>query len=591
MRSHLGLYFIGIALGITGCTITEAKPEGDGGAGGATTSDGGSGGAGGSTNTGGAGGSTNTGGSGGAGGASDDGCNGVPVEGECVGTTQIRSCFVSGESGVEPVIKEVDCTAGTECQFANGTAVCKPTGECFEGATRCLDSSTLQTCESAMWVDYPCGADACKAMPPQGAVCAQQEAGSGIKLRGHLEYEFRKPNASFTDLETNLSKEGAVDFFVTVYDGQDLIGMGLTSPGGGGMEPGDWEVELDRAPTDQTFYYFWPMLFDNNGNPRMAIAHAESSDAFDQQSSEYWNWGFGPVCGTPGQCATQDVGNQLITEADGSGAANIYQWLDYGFFRIGDIMAKVDDTVPLTVSVFWEPGNPFDCGSCFITPGGGGGRVLYDEQNQLFDHYETSLNINGSTASPHHFVRTTINHELGHWVMQSYTKSPHEGGTHYVGKASSPGLAYSEGFATFFGQTNISNGPQDPDPIAFRKSQGTTFWVDLEKVTWSGGSIERTDPNGPMDQPVSEDVVSAMMWSIWAETKAYQPLNKGEQNTFALFRNKRLTGSTNRGYKTVDLVDFLDATTCAKLLTPGEITSLTSAVDFPYTAASNPTCN
>lgn len=559
MRSYLGLVFISLAIGATACTIQNNETKGSGGGATTTTTGAGAGG-------------------GGTGGAGP--CGEVPVLGECATATTIKSCVVSEESGVDPKVLEVTCKAGTQCQMVNGAAACKPIGDCFDGDTRCATASTLETCVSGKWQSTDCGGgNSCSAHPGQGATCALQEAGTGIKLRGHLEYEFRKPNAALTDFSSTVSQEAAVDFFVTVYDGSDLIGMGLTSPGGNGMNPGDWEVELSKQPTDQTFYYFWPMLFDDNGNPRMAIAHAESDAADHQASTEYWSWGFGPVCDAPGACNTTDTGNQLIDEASGSGAAHIYQWIDYGIFRVADLLPN---ETPLTVSVFWEPGIKFDCGSCFAPPQMGGANVTYDKANDLVDHYESSLNIAGSDASPHHWSRTTINHEFGHWLMQSYSRSPGEGGVHYVDEASRPGLSYSEGWATFSGQTNISNSPADNDPIAFRKSNGTVFWVDLSKLTWSGGALELPDAEGPMDQYVNENVISAMMWSLWASQHAKNPQSLGDAPLYQVLRSNRLLQGPNRGYPTVDFIDYLDALKCENLATASQIGAVTTPVGYPY---------
>lgn len=61
---------------------------------------------------------------------------GVPTEGQCVGTTKIQSCFVSEEGNTPPTIVMSTCGAQQACQVVNGSAVCKPTGACFEGATR-----------------------------------------------------------------------------------------------------------------------------------------------------------------------------------------------------------------------------------------------------------------------------------------------------------------------------------------------------------------------------------------------------------------------------------------------------------------------
>lgn len=561
MRSHLGLLCCGLVLASAGgCTLLDNS--------GSTTSTG---------STGSSGDTTSSSGAGGASG--DDPCMGVPTQGQCVGTTKIQSCFVSEEGNTPPSIIESTCGPQQACQVVNGAALCKPTGACFEGATACKDSQTMQECQKGAWVETVCGgANSCIAQPGAGASCGLQDPGSGITLKGHVDYEFHKVNAALTDFDSKVSSEGAVDMFVTVFDNNSLIGMGLTSVGGNGASAGDWQVNLSTAPTDKTFVYFWPMLFDNNGNPRMAVAHAQSAMVQTQASDKYWSFGFGPVCAS-GACGTTDMGNQLITEADGSGAVHIYQWIDYGMFRVSSFIPSI---TPLTMAVFWEPGNQFDCGNCFAPPQMGGAAVTYDTANGLVDHYDSSINISGTDASPSQWGRTTISHELGHWITQSYSRSPGEGGQHFVDQASKPGLAFSEGWATFSGQTNLSNSPADNEPIAFRKSQGTSFWVDIAKVNWSGGSIDLPDPNGAIDQPINENIVTVMLWSLWASGSAQAPQGLGDDPMFKVLTSQRLVGATNRGYIKVDAVDYLDALTCEGFATNAQIDAVAGPVNYPY---------
>lgn len=551
MRSYVGLLLSGLLLGSTGCALLEGTGDTTGGTGGGDTT----------------------------GGDPSDPCKGVPTEGRCVDDGTIESCFISEEHDTAPQIITAKCDAGEICKIVNGSAACKPVGDCYDGDTRCADATTLEECVGGKWQSTDCGGVACVSQPGFGASCTQQEAGTGIKLRGHVNYEFHRPNADFTDFNSVTEVEPAVDMFVTVFDNGELIGMGLTSIGSGNLKAGDWEVELSRKPTDQTFYYFWPMLFDNNGNPRMALAHAQSSDVATQFSDEYWSFGFGPVCEQPGACDETDTGNQLITEDMGSGAVHIYQWLDYGIFRLEGLIPNIQ---PLTMAVYWEPGNKWDCGNCFAPPQMGGAAVLYDKANNLVDHYDSSINISGTDDTPSHWARTTINHEFGHWITASYSKSPGEGGPHFVDQASKPGLAYSEGWATFAGQSNLSNGPDDPDPIAFRKSGGTSFWVDLEKIEWSGGGIELPDPNGPIDQLINENVVTSMMWSLWASNRAYAPQGLGDVPMFTVLPSSRLVGNVNRGYSKVDMVDYLDALECEGLASGDNVLNVTEPVGYPY---------
>ncbi len=571
MRSNIGLLLVGlgIAAATSGCTVTEADSK-TGTTGGTTTGSG----VGGQGQGGGAAGGQ------GQGGAAADACNGVPVMGACsADKTKIQSCFVSEEAGQAPKIVDTVCDKGTACEMWKGSAACRPTGACFAGDTQCKDVDNLQICSGGAWVDSPCTGAKCVQSPGKGAACTQQDQGAGVTIRGHLDYEVKKPNAGLTDFETT-GNEGAVDMFITAFADGELIGRGLTSVGGTGPNPGDFTGAVTKQPTAKSYIYFWPMLFDQTGNPRMAIAKAKSDAADYQQSDEYWSFGF-ETCAPADKCAGNDIdlGALLVDEASGAGAIHIFQWIDYGIFRVESLLPAIQ---PLTVGVFWNPDNQFDCGSCFAPPQMGGASVVFDAANQLADHYDSSLNISGSVKSPHHWSRTTINHEFGHWQMQSYSRSPGEGGAHYVDAPSRPGLAYSEGWATFVGQTNISTDNVNNEPIAFRKSQGTTFWVDLSTMKWSEGDIQLADPNGPLDQEINENIVSAMMWSLWAGGNAQAPQNLGDAPLFAVLPGSRLTGDLNRGYMTVDVVDYLDALKCEQQATAEQIAAVVAPVQFPY---------
>ncbi|MCC6648695.1 MAG: hypothetical protein IT374_24415 [Polyangiaceae bacterium] len=564
------------ALSSNACTVKEA--DGAAGAGGASGANSAAG-----SSAAGAGGSSAGGASAaGAGGAAANPCGDVPTTGQCVDKQTIRTCQVSEVSGAAPKLIDVKCSAQAQCSVVQGAARCVPVGDCYNGDSRCKDATTVEECQNNKWVATSCGAAKCSSKPGFPASCAQQEASSGMTLRGHLEYEFRKPNAALTDFSAELFTEAAVDFFVTVYEGSDLIGAGLTSPGGGAQKAGDWEVQLSKAVTPQSNVYFWPMLFDDSGNPRLAVAKAESDSASDQKSNNYWYWGT-PACNSA-PCGA-DTGTYTIRESEGSGAAHIYQWFDYSIFRMADLVPGVQ---PLTAAVFWEGGIDgkapikFDCGSCFAPPQMGGANVVYDASSGASDHYDASLNISGSSASPHHWSRATINHEIGHWIMQSYSRSPGEGGPHYVDQVSKPGLAYSEGFASFQGQATVSNSPSSNDSIGFRKSNGTTFWVDIGKVSWDGGSFELPNPNGPLDQDINENVVASMMWSLWAANNASKPQGLGDGPLYKVLPSKRLLDGPNRGYSRVDFVDYLDALRCGNLATAAQVTAVTSDLKFPY---------
>ena len=568
MRTSLGL-LAALSLAATGCIIADATDDdGEGGNGG----NGGSG--------------ANTG---------DPACQGVPASGQCLDDATVQSCL-SGEVGDEPSIVTVTCDALEKCEMGVNGAACVLQGDCYPGETRCLDAATLQTCGAdATWTDSACGNDSCISQPGLGAQCLAASAGTGIRLNGHLRYEFLTRNAALTDIDSAVKESDAVDFFVTVYKFTDntfaeatLLGMGLTGAGlSGGLAPGVWDIELSEPVNDLTFVFFWPMLFDNSGLPRMAMVRAQEGDALHQFSTEYWQWGFGVCEDGTGECGVEDLGTQLIDIASGSGAANIYNWMDFGIFRFEALYPGVDN---LTVAVFHEPGTDFNCGNCFVPPAGGGAEVLFDESNNQKDHFDTSINISGSGQSPTHWAESVINHEFGHWAMQSYTRSPGEGGVHFVDFPSKPGLAYSEGFATFTGQANLSASPSDNEPIYFTKKNGTTFWVDISDNTWSGGTLELPNASGPLDQDVNENVIASMFWSFWASGNAVTPKGLGDGPVYDTLRHGRILNndSHNRGYITVDMVDYLDALSCSGNASGGDIDEVASDVNYPWDG--NATC-
>jgi hypothetical protein len=520
----------------------------------------------------------------GQGGAAPAPCGGVPVLGRCSadGTT-MEACVVPMVPYSQPKIVQTTCAKGTACQTWKGTAACRPTGACFEGQSQCADAHTLEVCSGGAWTQTDCGGTACVATPGAGAACVAQDQGAGITLHGHLDYEFKKPNADLTDFTTEAFKEGAVDMFITVYEDGQLIGTGLTSPGDGTLKPGDFELKLSKAPTDKSYTYFWPMLFDDSGNPRMAVAKAKSTASASQTSDGYWSFGF-ETCKTPGACAGKDVdlGALLVDTAHDSGVVYLYQWIDYTTFRVEGSKSLGPGLMSLVA--LWAPGNQFDCGSCFNPPELGTPAVTYDAKQGLVDYYSAGLAVSGSDASPHEWSRSAINHELGHWVMHSYSTPQGGCGQDLLDQKSqmAPDVAYTEGFATFFGQTSISTDPTNNEPIAFLKGNGTVFWVDLGKLTTSSGKLPLPVMAGKLDQPINENVVAGMLWSLWAGANAIAPQKLGDDPMLSVLPSSRLLYGPDRGFQGTDLVDYLDAMLCTNAATAAQVTAVTKAAQLPY---------
>lgn len=570
-----------VALGA--CTVQNADSGGldDGGAG-----TGGGAGSGGDTDAGGSGGEAGTdggAGNGGSGGvAGDDGgtdapsdpCKGVPTTGVCIDSKHISSCLASEDLDAgPPSLKQTTCPAGTACGLVNGAAQCQLTGECLDGAVECKSATVLRTCSGGSWTETACGGgDQCLAQPGVKPVCGAPTQGTGDHVGGTVEYEYRPRKSDLTGYDAPVS-EGAQALFVAVYDGSTLIGTGVTDSSGA------FDVPLVQPTTTNTSIFFFPLMFDASSTPLVALAKATTSDSSVQTATEYWSWGVNGF--SAGQT---DVGTVLIDEAHGSGAVYIYQWLAYGMQRD---QALVPNGKPLSLLALWADGNGFDCGSCFYGPNFGGGEVDYGGGNS--DHFATTISISGTTDSPEHWSSSVVNHEFGHYTMQTYSLAPGEGGKHLVSGVYSPGLAYSEGWATFAGQAQLSGDP--PNPIYFNQQHGTTYWVNIDQLAYDQGPLPKPDPNGAIDQPMNEMVVAGTIWALWGDTSLgahYQGL--GDQAIFDTLTSSRLVSTAaNRGYKRVDLVDFLDAVSCSGAGTEANVTAVTGAVGFPYDVQ-NKTC-
>lgn len=595
----------------TGCTTEEAA-DGSGGAGGSAGGSAGSAQGGMAGATGGQGGAVGgqggmagaMGGMGGTGPEANCGSTpagvGVTTNGICADQTTIRQCVIAIEADVEPQIVDVACETGEVCDDSGGLAQCVPTGDCRNGETECLpDNSTLRRCENGAWVESACGQDLCLEQPGLGASCLSSAptGGTGIFIEGQLLYEFLPPNDATEPTQydaANSQFEGAGDMFITVFDNNELIGMDLTKAGlNPGEAKGDFSVEVDRQPGPNTQIFFWPMLFDQQGDPFIAMARARDENAATLRSDEYWVFGF-DVC-EPGvvDCTptTVDVGGLGVDEASGSGAIHIYDWLVFGFFRTTQIPA-LQSADPLSLAVFWQgdegnrgSGIKYNCGNCFIPANA---EVEFDSTEGLTDTYQSGMMMSGRGLNDYdsHWSRSTINHEFGHWVMSSFSISPGEGGPHFVDAASRPGLAYSEGFATFMGQSNLSGGnPANGNPVYFTVQNGTGFWVNLNNRNWLNGPLEDPNPGGGEDQDVNENVIGAMMWSLWASANAQTPQGLGEEAVLGNLRSERTLMGFNRGYPTIDFMDYLDALSCSGLATDQQISAVVDPVGYPWTAS------
>jgi hypothetical protein len=614
MRNGLrgGLLGAMLLLTLSACTVKDSdgdnddNPSGKGGTGGSAGSSGSSG----------------VGGSGGQ--PVDNSCGDVPASGRCINNNRaVEYCRTPPPSteaeAVPPPTKEsIDCEAFEVCgQLADGSASCvldTAAGiACRPDSVEC-QGNTLRTCapDGKAYADTDCAADglSCRTPPGQPAQCVQfASAGDtdGPRLTGKV--SFVRRGMSQTGPSDDPRTDPAWLDFVAVYNGDNYIGSAITN------ELGEFDAALTEPATADTTVYLYAMDFvAATQQPLVAIVHNDEPNIETQNSKDYWFWsnknrddGQGAITVNGDQAVMNEF---TIAEAEGSGALRIFQWIRYGMLRLDDPAAltgtngleATKNKRQQTVAVFWEPGVDTICGACFLGPQGGGATVT-PEGTTTEDHFDTLMQISGSNDNPTHWSYSVLSHELGHWTMANYSRSPGEGGQHFVGQASKPGLAWSEGWATAFGQWNSSDPPNgDYDPVYYDTQDGTTFWVNIATASYTNGNLQKPDPNGPLSQFINENVVSSMVWHLWQpEAARFQAsadapggndggtyANVGDDGMFRAVQSNRLIGGQNRGYERVDLVDFYDATSCENVAPDQSVVSVSDDVGFPWD--SSPIC-
>lgn len=655
MHRRLGAFVLLCGAPLLACSSADLDTgDGSGGQAGSTltagsTSSGGTSASGGSSADGGAGGGSTTGGTSAQGGASADPCQGVPSNGVCVDAHTVKACRLPPPGSTDPpVIQTVACDTNYACSAdPHGGASCKLTTVCDPGSTQCSDDNgAVETCKAdgSGYDSSACASGTrCGANPGEAVSCIgiPGAAGTGQEtLSGCITFESH--GISVDGVADQVSPQPGVLQFVAVYNGDNYIGAAVT-----GAADGCFQAPLTEPATADTTVYVYALDFDpDTGNPLVGVVHNDDPEIKTFTSTNgYWHWSNqdaaqGSCAGIqePVQLNTLGAGqhsigttdhdgdgsaDMLIPECEGSGALRIFQWVRFGMVRLGpdhhgldqigpgEVVHSTEGVHQPSLAAFWEPGVDAACGACFI-PGSLGGATV-DLGGGQSDHYDTLMQISGSNDSPTQWSYSVLSHEFGHYVMATYSKSPGEGGPHYVAEASIPGLAYSEGWATAFGAYNVSTPVDvtavDPahgvkvagwDPIYIDVQEGTTFYVNIDAGDWSGNpsALEKPDPNGGLDQNVNENILAGMIFKLMghpqqvtddvkgpgtpgaASSEEYAAL--GAEAIFKGFQSQQLVSGVGRGYPKIDMIDFLDAQKCAGVATGDQIQTVSTPAGYPW---------
>ena len=520
-------------------------------------------------------------------------CVCVPAGATCCGEARcaLDSC---GEVGDEIEPCSWGCAQGAclPCPPTCGGKACGPDGcggscgACGPGlscsvAGQCL--ACLPACDGKS-----CGPDGC------GGTCGSCAAPSECRLEtgtcspvvsGRLLRERIAPNASLTALgSVAVVPAAAVPFSVSA--GGAVLATGVTAA------DGTYTALLATAPVGPVTVTFAAVALDAAGAPVLGVADA-SGVSFPSApyqpivSPRVWAW---TATGTAQQLA---LGDLTVTVAQGSGALQLFAW---GRELRAFLTALYGvPTVP-ALGFLWSPSVTPMCLSCFFPTGWGPLRVPVVGGGSVdFTRFIWFSGTGGSSGSPHHWTPSMVGHEYGHYVMDVFSRSPNEGGAHSWDGLLNPGLAWSEGFATFYGQRWLSGDGEQPRFFAVQG--GTQYWVDLDRIGTSPTSDDSVfgivfplpRATGGLSQTMNEAVIAAILWDLWdlGPLTGETEVAGLDDAVFDLLASPRmLNASYERGYGKADLVDFLDAVRCADALAPAALTGV--LMGFPYD--NSPSC-
>jgi hypothetical protein len=511
--------------------------------------------------------------------APNDPCGGVTAQGRCASATSVEVCEQPTGLG-SPQLVTYDCPTGEACQVTGGVAGCQLVGQCRDGAAECADATTLRVCSNGAWIETNCPTQCMQSA--LGDYCAASD--NTRVISGRVLYETRSANGGRTDwapLHT-VPAQGFLISSVHVSGGEtQYLDTQVTTATA--TSSGTFSLRVPASPTadDYVIVYATGTRADGTmsfvvADPRLAGGEQDVDSSIDSPAVWSWSWRANAVA---------DGAVLTITDAKGSGAARVFDYLRYVQGSSDERwsgMSKEPLVVWLGLNTTWS------CGACNVAV----------PTYQFGTRFAAQIFIPGGSDESYWADAVTA-HELGHWVMFTFGHAVGEGGRHCVGVPSGPGLAWSEGWATWY------SADARQDPIYIDKQGGTMFWIDLSARGSSGSPWPRPVASMGLSQDLYENEVSAMMWNL----SATQGL--GHAPFDAALASARMTiGDFERGYtrhtwnvndkcarvqisdtgdSTTCFADFLDELRCGGTSRAQIDAATDPATHYPYPSAS-PEC-
>lgn len=230
---------------------------------------------------------------------------------------------------------------------------------------------------------------------------------------------------------------------------------------------------------------------------------------------------------------------ELHATADTAGGAALHIADTMGVALRG-IAAHTDAGAP-TLTIRWQAGRAFDCGSCY-----GGDEVSLGAGLEDTDEFDDAI----------------ILHEIGHWFVHRFSADDSPGGTHRDRQVE-PRLAYGEGIAYFFAALLLDT------PLSIDTFADSERVIDLEAVSANGVVTDdlRGTTDGTAGGRLREEVVAGLMWDAYDAADPAEPFDTvsiGVEGNFRIWLDD-FPGANRRadvGARGIDVADWLVALGC-----------------------------
>ncbi len=519
-------------------------------------------------------------GGGGSNAPASDPCQGISEKGVCSSAAEVKWCEVVADSGRS--LQTQTCADYESCQVVSGAASCiTKEGQCIPGATQCAGND-VSTCDaSGNWTNAACS-NGCR-NNPLGAFCSSTVATA--PLSSALAYQYKDIDTTAMNNWSAVGQATAGGVIVESLRGSTVIDAAITDANGA------FTINVPspaQAGDTLAFFAVRPQVDMTQTGISMAFVRPNFPTAGNYKdvpaTGTFWVWSAD---------LTVPANPYLITIAQSSGVLREFDWLN----QIMNIAVSAWPTVaPAPLAVWMQENVTWDCGAC----------QWNDDVKVVSNKFKENIAAGMTTLDEGYWSRAVYGHEFGHYAMDVWGKSVGEAGPHCFGSHYPPGLAFSEGWATWF-SSSVRNSP-----VYYDKIRGSFDTFNIADRTYSATTKAiwtRPTVKAGILQNMDENEVSAMMWTI-SRSSTSTPL-------YNALASPRLTGDSlfsQRGYKVRNwktdpednctainitpsatqasmVADFFDAMICGGT----QISVINAATEptnyYPYYPNATQTCN